>query len=150
VGFFLKEERSVRFEINYELCSCRTFQCVVNFLSDAKFQEIWCNVYITVRYFCKTVSWPSSVQISSTKWCTERCQKWGSFFRLHCAARFAVNVLCYLFRVIYLFIQNESVELTDDVKKSSEVLGCLLFSLQFSSLFRRPPNVLNCLCWKWR
>jgi hypothetical protein len=109
------------------LCSCRTFQVVLNLLSDAKFQEIWCNVYITVIYFCKTMSWPSSVHITSTNWCTERCQKCGYFFRRHFAPRFVVNVLCYLFRVISLLIQNESVELTDDVKRSPEVLCCLLF-----------------------
>ena len=36
-------------------------------------------------------------------------------------------------------MQNESNELTDDVKRSPEVLGRLL-SIQFSSLLRWPPK----------
>ena len=33
----------------------------------------------------------------------------------------------YLFRVISLFLHNDTIELTDDVKRSPEVLCCLLF-----------------------
>ena len=39
-------------------------------------------------------------------------------------------------------MQNESIELTDDVKRSPEVLGPLL-SIQFSSLLRWSPTLIQ-------
>ena len=49
-------------------------------------------------------------------------------------------VLCYLIRIISLFIQNESIELIDDAKRSPEVLGRLVFFFNIFIAFEMAPK----------
>ena len=53
---------------------------------------------------------------------------------------FGCEILYYQIRVISLLIQNESIDLIDDVKRSPETLGRLLFSI-FTAFEMAPKRV---------